>query len=68
MDEVLYTLEDDLLVWVSLLGTLVAWDSPSLGMKVSLLQYSYGIVIVDDTVGFFPGSELGFTLSDILHH
>ena len=40
---------------VNLLGTLVVWDSPSLGVWVKILQDSYGIGISDEPVGFLMG-------------
>ena len=62
MDEDSYRLAAELSGWAHLLGPLVVWDSPSIGVQVNLLKYSSSIGIVDDTVGFWLGSELGSPL------
>ena len=42
----------ELLGRVTLFGYLVVWDSPSIGVRVNLLQNSSRIGIYDETVGF----------------
>ena len=67
-DEYSYRLKADMLDWANLLGNLVVWYYPSLGVWVNLFQDSYGIGIVDETFGFWLGSELGLPLGSLLDY
>ena len=67
MDADSYILTAELSGWYNLLGTIFGWDSPSLGEWVNLLQDSYGIGIIDDTVGFFLVYYLVSPLGDLLY-
>ena len=58
MDEASYILTAQISCWVSLLGTLVGWDSPNLGVWANLLKESSKSSIVDEPIGFLLGSEL----------
>ena len=57
---------DELLGWSNLLGPLVVWDSPSLGVQVKLFQDSSGVGIVYEPDVLWLGSELGSPLWDLL--
>ena len=67
MDDDSCRLTVELLGLVGLLSPLVDWESPSLGMRVNILQESAGIGIFDEPVVFFLGSELDLPLRNILY-
>ena len=52
----------DIFYLINLSGPLVVWDSPSLDVRVNLLQDSSGIGILDEPVGFLLEYKLGFPL------
>ena len=54
--------------WANLLFPLLVWDSSCLGVWVKPVQFSSGITISDDPVGFTLGSELGSPLGDLLYY
>ena len=54
--------------WSKLLGTLVGWDSPSIGVWVKRLQDSSVIGIVDEPIVFWLGSEIGTPLGYLLDY
>ena len=66
MDEDSYILTADILGWVNILCTLVIWYSPNLGVWVNFLQYSSGIGVSDEPVGFFLGYEIGLLLGNMI--
>ena len=68
MGEYLSGLTADMSVWAKLLVTFVGWDSPILGVRVNLLQYSSGIGISDELVGFWLGYDFGFPLGDLIYY
>ena len=68
MDEDSSRLTAELLVWVNLLGTLMGWYPPSLGLWVNHLQESSGNGIFDKYIGFLLGSETGLTLVNLLYY
>ena len=66
MGEDSYILKADLSCWVRLVGPLVVWDSPSIGVQANILQDSYVIGIFDDPVGLFLVSKCGSHLEGML--
>ena len=65
VDEDSSIMTNDISGLANLLGPLVAWDSPSLGVRVDLLWDLSGIGIYDDKVGLWLGSELGLPLGSL---
>ena len=66
MDDNSYRLVAELSVWDNLLGPIVGWYSPSIGVRVNIFQDSSRVGIADDTVGFWIWYELVFPLGALI--